>query len=76
MFSKLHFLKLRKRATNYYFTYYSYVVIILFNTGLYKSAFSTDSFEKLVVCISAFFASCQFDETYINVITFARSLFI
>ena len=42
-----------------YFTHYSCVVIILFNTGLYKSAFSTDSLGKLVVCISAFFALCR-----------------
>ena len=33
--------------------HYSCVVIILFNTGLYKSAFSTDSFGKLVFCFSA-----------------------
>ena len=33
-----------KGATKLYFTHYSYVVIILFSTGLYKSAFSTDSF--------------------------------
>ena len=37
-----------KGATKLYFARYSYVVIILFNTGLYKSAFSTDSFRKLV----------------------------
>ena len=29
------------------------VVIILFNTGLYKSAFCTDSSGKLVFCLSA-----------------------
>ena len=33
--------------------------IILFNTGLYKSPFSTNSFGKLVFCLSALFASCQ-----------------
>ena len=35
-----------KGATKFYFMYYSRVVIILFSTGLYKSAFSTCSFGK------------------------------
>ena len=35
-----------KGATKLYFMYYSCVVIILFSTGLYKSAFSTCSFGK------------------------------
>ena len=36
------------RSTKLYFTHYSCAVIILFNTGLYKSAFSIYSFGKLV----------------------------
>ena len=39
---------LLKGATKFYFTHDSCVVIILFNTGLYKSVFSTYSFGKLV----------------------------
>ena len=34
-------------------------VLSYINTGLYKSAFSTDSFKKLVFCPSSLFASCQ-----------------
>ena len=37
-----------KGATKLYFTHYSCVVFILINTGLCKSAFSTDFFGKLV----------------------------
>ena len=48
-----------KEATKLYFTYYSRVVIILFNRVLYKLAFSTDSFVKLAFCLSALFALCQ-----------------
>ena len=47
-----------KGATKLYFTHYSCVVIILFNTGLYKSAFSISSFGKLVFCLSAPFVLC------------------
>ena len=38
-----------KGATKLYFTHYSCAVIILYNAGLYKSAFSTYLFKKLVV---------------------------
>ena len=38
-----------KGTTKLYFTHYSCAVIILFNTGLSKSAFSTYLFRKLVV---------------------------
>ena len=48
-----------KEAAKLYFTQYSRAVIILFNTGLYKSSFSNDSFGKLVFCISAIFALCR-----------------
>ena len=44
-----------KGATKLYFKHYSCVVIILFNTGLYNSAFFTYSFGKLVFWISALF---------------------
>ena len=37
-----------KGATKLYFTHYLCAVIILFSTGLYKPAFSTYSFGKLV----------------------------
>ena len=37
-----------KGATKSYFTHYTLVVIILFNTGLYESAISTYSFAKLL----------------------------
>ena len=36
-----------KGTTKLYFLYYSRVVIILFSTGLYKSAFSTYFFGKM-----------------------------
>ena len=36
-----------KGAAKLYFIYYLCVVIILFSTGLFKSVFSTFSFEKL-----------------------------
>ena len=47
------------------------MVIILFNTGLYKSVFSTYSFGKLVCffCLSALFvitACSEFDVLFIN----------
>ena len=51
-----------KGDTKLYFTHYSCVVIILFNTGLCRSAFSTISFRKLVVYLSVlpvFFALSQ-----------------
>ena len=50
-----------KGATKLYFTHYSCVVIVLFNTSLDKSSFSTFSFEKLVLCIVEFsvFSSCS-----------------
>ena len=44
-----------KGATKSYFTHYSFVVFILFNTGLCKSAFSTNSFRKLFFYRSALF---------------------
>ena len=46
-----NFFNLFKGATKLYFTHYSCVVIILFNTGLCSSAFSTISFWKLVFCL-------------------------
>ena len=44
-----------KGATKSYFTRYSCVVIILFNTGLSRFAFSTISFRKLVFRLSVLF---------------------
>ena len=43
-----------KRAAKLYFTHYSYVVIILFSTGLQKSALSTNSFGKLFLRVLCF----------------------
>ena len=37
-----------------YFTHYSCVIMIIFNTGLYKSAFSAYSFGKLVFVVCRF----------------------
>ena len=47
-----------KAAMKLYFMHYLCVVIILFNTGLYKSAFSPDTFGKLFFCLSVLFALC------------------
>ena len=44
-----------KQAMKSYFMHYSFVVFILFNTGLCKSAFSTNSSRKLVFYRSALF---------------------
>ena len=44
-----------KGATKSYFTHYSFVVFIFLNTGLCMSAFSTNSFRKLL-----FLSSCAF----------------
>ena len=53
LYLQLHFINIFfKGATKFYFTHYLHMVIILFNTGLYKSAFSTFSFGKLAFCIS------------------------
>ena len=46
-----------KGAVKSYFTHYSSAVFILFNTGLCKSAFSTNSFRKLVFFIILRFLS-------------------
>ena len=44
-----------KGATKSYFMHYSCVVIILFNTGLYKSTFFTCYFGKLVFRLPVIF---------------------
>ena len=50
---------------------YSYVVIILFNTGLNKSACSTYLFKKLVVlsfcAFCVYFFCVEFDAIFLNV---------
>ena len=50
-----------KIAPKSYFRHYSSVVSILFNMGLYQSAFSTYSFRKLVFRLSTFyvFSACS-----------------
>ena len=70
-----------KGARKLSFTHYLFAVFILFNTGLCKSAFSTNSFRKLVfLSFCAFCLFCllwvEFDVIFINFITFAQSLFI
>ena len=68
-----------KGATELYFTHYSCVVIILFNSGLYKSAFFTDSFGKLVFLCTfcVFYLFCvELDAIFINFIIFAWSMFM
>ena len=41
-----------KGATKSYFMHYSCKAIVLFNTALYRSTFSTVSCRKLVFCLS------------------------
>ena len=58
-----------KGAAKSYLPHYSWVVIILSNTGLYKSVFSTYSFGKLVFCLSVLFVftvCSQFDVLFKN----------
>ena len=47
-----------------YFTHYSFVVFILFNTGLCKSAFSTNKFRKLFFYRSVLFV---FSAYYVSI---------
>ena len=47
-----------KGATKFHFTHYLRVVIILFRTGLYKSALSTSSFGKTRFLSFCFFVFC------------------
>ena len=49
-----------KGATKSYFTHYSCVVIILFNTGLSRSAFSKIYFGKLVFYVFSLNSKCEF----------------
>ena len=59
-----------KGAAKFYFTQYACVVIILFNTDLYKPSYSADSFEKLAFCLSAL-RQIEFNVILINFLTFA-----
>ena len=54
-----------KETTKSYFTHYSCVVIILFNTGLCRSTFSTISFGKLFFHLSVL-ASIFFKSNALN----------
>ena len=49
------YVHLFKGALKLYFTHYLFVVIILLNTVLDRSAFSTNSFEKLVFRLSVIY---------------------
>ena len=60
---KFHFLK---GATKSNFTHYSCVVIVLFNTSLYRSAFSTVSFGKLFFKSFCVFCVFCFESTVLN----------
>ena len=54
-----------KGAMKLYSSHFSCLVIVLFNTGLWKSLFSTDSFGKLVFYLSElFFVFCLFCVEY------------
>ena len=55
-----------KGATKLYFAHYSCAVIILFIMGLYKSAFSTDSFGNLVFAFLGFLHCVKFDVAFIH----------
>ena len=58
----LKFLKIKlkfKRATKFNLMHYLGVVIILFSTGLYKSAFSTCSFDKTRFSSFTFYFFCS-----------------
>ena len=55
-----------KGATKPYFRRYSYVVTILFNTGLCRSAFSTVSFGKLVFRLSVLSVFFCFESNVLN----------
>ena len=52
-----------KGAAKLYLIYYLHAVIILFSTGLYKSAFSNYSFGKLGDGVYVFF--CVFCHLYV-----------
>ena len=55
-----------KGATKSYFMHYSCVVIILLNTGLWRSAFSIIYFGKLVFCLSVVSAVFWFESNVLN----------
>ena len=54
-FKKAIWIIMFKGATKFCFTHYSCAVITLFNTGLYKSTFSTCFLENQLFCLSALF---------------------
>lgn len=68
-----------KGAPNLYFMHYLCVVIILLNTGLYKSAFYTCFFRKLICHLSPVFSVCSvcfvFVVIFVDLITFVLSFF-
>ena len=74
----LTILSIFKGAMKLYFMYYSRVVIYLFSTELYKSAFSNYSFRKLVFLLSLFsflFIWCfKFDVISKNFILFVQPI--
>ena len=62
--------KTLKGASKLYFTHYSCAVFIMFNTGLYRSAFSTYLFEKPVVlsfcAVCVYFFCVEFDVIFLT----------
>ena len=58
-----------KGAAKLYFIYFSRPVIILFSTGLYKSAFSTHSFGKLGYRVSVFFVLSVWSISWIRCVS-------
>ena len=57
-----------KGATKLYFAYYSCMVIIFYNTGVYKSAFFTYYYGKLVFRFSVFYV-------FMSVLSFQSDIF-
>ena len=69
IFYQFKIIEFLKGATSLFFTHYSCVAVILFNTGLYMSALSTFSFGKLVFSLSVLFVfsvCSEIDIIFIN----------
>ena len=51
-----------KGATKFYFTHYSWLLIILFNSGVFKSTFYLFFWKTSFFCLSAFFVFSAFSK--------------
>ena len=68
-FNVVSFIAFAFKGRKLYFMHYSCVVIILFNTGLYKSVFYLFFWKTSSFCLSVLFvftACSNFDELFIN----------